>query len=293
MIQIFEVSPRDGIQNMVHAVSSEEKLALITLLQEAGIKKIEVTSFVNPKRVPNMADAEDVYETAAKPSDGELSVLVPNKRGIERAKSVGATKFNIFFSPNDEFNVENYGLRLPTILKGYYEALEGIPTSDVRVYISMAFAADLDPLEKAIVSGLEYGDTIVLCDTDGTASPFEVITGIDVAKKYTDQISVHLHHGRNLMDNVESAYNAGVREFDSSVGGLGGCPFVPGAGANLATEDLVKWADKKGIEHGVDREKLKDAVRLAKKIKNPSLRIAINNKIKETQARIKSVVTRK
>ena len=293
-ITIFEVGPRDGIQNLKHEVKSAEKIELVKLLEDAGLTDIEVTSFVHPKRVPNMADAEDVFKAVRMNTSYNVnhSVLIPNKRGFDRAKAVGATHFNIFFSPNTDFNQQNYGLTLEQILAGYDEALEGVPTSNVRVYISMAFGGCVEELHDAIKAGLRFGDKIVLCDTEGTATPFDIALGIDIANDLTQNIAMHLHVGRHLWLNIETAYLHGVREFDASIGGLGGCPFMPKAGGNLATEDLVQWAEERNIPCAVCAETLKPAVELAHRIKNPTLRIALSNKVRETKGRIMRAVKR-
>ncbi len=293
-ITIFEVGPRDGIQNLKHEVKSSEKIELVKLLEDAGLTDIEVTSFVHPKRVPNMADAEEVFKAVRMNTSYSVnhSVLIPNKRGFDRAKAVGATHFNIFFSPNTDFNQRNYGLTLEQILAGYDEALEGVPTSNVRVYISMAFGGCVEELHDAIEAGLRFGDKIVLCDTEGTATPFDIALGIDIAHDSTQNIAMHLHVGRHLWLNIETAYLHGVREFDASIGGLGGCPFMPKAGGNLATEDLVQWAEERNIPCAVCAETLKPAVELAHRIKNPTLRIALSNKVRETKGRIMRAVKR-
>ena len=172
-------------------------------------------------------------------------------------------------------------------LINYKSALEGIPKKQVRVYLSEYFGCPTDYLEKAVKVGLEFGDRLVLCDTKGVATPFEVSVGIQTAQLHTQYLSVHLHHGKYLMDNVEVSYREGVREFDASVGGLGGCPFVEESGANLATEDLIKWCNKKGIDCGVELKNLKPAMKLAYKIKNPTIRVAIRNKLKDTKNLLK------
>ena len=133
MIRIFEVGPRDGLQNLPHVPSTQDKIELIKLLREAGLTRIEIASFVHPKAVPNMADAEEVC--AAFEDNTGFSVLVPNKRGLDRAIASGMTQFNIFYSPMDSFNVANYGLKQEQILANYREALKGIPKDVVRVYI--------------------------------------------------------------------------------------------------------------------------------------------------------------
>jgi len=287
MIRIFEVGPRDGLQNLPHYPSTEDKVELIRLLREAGLDRIEITSFVHPKVVPNMKDAEDVCASIGDKTG--LSVLIPNKRGLDRAKACGMKKFNIFYSPMDSFNLANYGLKQEQIIANYQEALQGIPKEDVRVYISEAFEAPQEELALAVQRGLEFGNRIVLCDTKGSASPYQIARGVDTAREFTYHVSLHLHHGQHLMENVEIGYYHGVREFDASIGGLGGCPFVAGSGANLATEDLVKWCEKRGIECGVKSSDLKEARKLAHKIKNPTLRHVAKNKYNETVSRFKAV----
>ena len=287
MIRIFEVGPRDGLQNLPFVPSTDDKIHLIQLLRDAGLDHIEIASFVHPKAVPNMADAEEVCETFD--DKRGLSVLVPNQRGLDRAVSCGMSLFNIFFSPIESFNVANYGLKLERILENYEKCLQGVPRESVRVYLSEAFDANQEDLAIAVQHGLRFGTKIVLCDTKGTATPFDIATGIDTANDFTRDLALHLHHGKHLMSNVATGYSKGVREFDASIGGLGGCPFVEGSGANLATEDLVKWCEKEGIDCGVKSPDLKAARRLAHKIKNPTLRVAAKNKINETKNRFKAV----
>jgi len=287
MIRIFEVGPRDGLQNLPHVPSTEDKIELIKLLRDAGLTRIEVASFVHPKAVPNMADAEDVCN--AFDNKTGFSVLVPNKRGLDRAMECGMTQFNIFYSPMNSFNLANYGLTQEQILANYETALEGVSKDSVRVYISEAFEAPIEDLVIAVKAGLKFGNRIVLCDTKGTADPFQIATSVRATRYLTKSISLHLHHGQHLMDNVSTGYELGVREFDASIGGLGGCPFVQGSGANLATEDLVKWCEQQDIYCGVNYADLKKARKLAHKIKNPTLRIAAKNKYNEAKNRFKAV----
>lgn len=290
-ITIFEVAPRDGLQNLPHFVSTEDKLHLITLIENMDIRNIEVASFVNPRIVPNMADAEEVVQKVLRRDNKvNYSVLVMSKRGLERAKAVGATNFNIVLSPDDEFNKSNFGKDLEAITAVYDEILTDIPKENVRVYISKAFDCASENLSDCVLKGLEYGNKIVLCDTSGEANPFTVANGLNIALKHTTNIAVHLHHGKMLMDNVGTAYNFGVREFDASVGGLGGCPFVPNSGANLATEDLIQWCNERGIMCLTRETAIDEAVRFAKKLKHPTISALIKDKVQETKGRIKSVV---
>ena len=287
MIRIFEVGPRDGLQNLPHVPSTDDKIQLIKHLRDAGLTQIEIASFVHPKAVPNMADAEQVCK--AFDDKTGFSVLIPNKRGYERAVNSGMEHFNIFFSPMDSFNVANYGLNLKQIIANYAVALHGVPKESVRVYISESFEAGREELTSAIQVGLKFGDRIVLCDTKGTAKPFDISWCVSLAQLFTNNLSLHLHHGQHLMENVSTGYASGIREFDSSIGGLGGCPFVESSGANLATEDLVKWCKKRGIECGVTLRQLKAARKLAHKIKNPTLKVAAKNKYNETKSKLKAV----
>ena len=267
-VTIFEVGPRDGIQALSHAVSYDDKVELIKALAKSGLTYIEVGAFVHPKLVPNMADSDAVY-AAVQGLSSNLSVLVPNKRGIDRAKSVGANLFNIFYSPNEVFNMSNYGRDMNTIVEDYKVALEGIDPNSVRVYLSMSFGCPDEDLAKAMEIAVEFGNKVVLCDTAGIATPVMIKKGYDIAKQYTDNIALHLHHGPYLMQNVDIAIDLGIREFDTSIGGLGGCPFIPGSGANLATEVFVKWCESRGIDCGVNSKDLKDAIKLATWIRNP------------------------
>ena len=285
MIRIFEVGPRDGIQSLKHPVSPNEKVELIEALSKSGLTDIEVGAFVHPKWVPNMADSDSVF-TLVKHLPSNLSVLVPNKRGLDRAKSVGADLFNIFFSPNDVFNVANYGRKLEEILDEYRKAFEDIPARNVRVYISMAFCSEEPDLTYAIKSALELGDKIVLCDTDGIATPQMIGEAVEIAYRQTDCIALHLHHSPFLFDNVQAAIDHGIKEFDTSIGGLGGCPFIPGSGANLATEDLVAWCHEKDIDCGIEYELLKDAVLLAGWIKSPKRTTKIRRKMRKAKHKL-------
>ena len=290
-ITIFEVAPRDGLQNLPHFVSTEDKLHLITLIENMDIRNIEVASFSNPRIVPNMADAEEVVQKVLRRDNKvNYSVLVMGKRGLERAKAVNATNFNIVLSPDDEFNQSNFGKDLEAITAVYDEILTDIPKENVRVYISKAFDCPTENLSDCVLKGLEYGNKIVLCDTSGDANPFDIGTGLNITIQHTRNIAVHLHHGKMLMENVATAYNFGVREFDASIGGLGGCPFVPDSGANLATEDLVRWCDANGVMCLVKMTAIDEAVRFAKKLKHPTITALIKDKVQETKGRIKSAV---
>ena len=268
-ITIYEVGPRDGLQSASLQLSIEQKVDMIALLADSGLERIEVGSFVHPKRVPNMADSDEVYRRVAD-LDCELSVLVPNKRGLERAQSVGATKFNVFLSPSNAFNRNNLNLELDEILSAYKEMLYGIPKDDIRVYISHAFGCPIegeistDILTKTITQSSLLGNNVVMCDTVGLANAEIISKTLELTDGIRANWALHLHHNykvhEKIFDNVQAGYDFGIRQFDSSIAGLGGCPFSPGSGANLATEGLVRWAEKNNIDAGISSTDLTDVL---------------------------------
>lgn len=267
---IYEVGPRDGLQSADTITPTRKKVELIEQIASAGIRHIEVGSMVNPDKVPNMADSEKVFsQVSYLQSDCELGMLVPNRKGVERAKEVGAEKFNIFYSPSEYFNMNNLGRNTHSVISHYCEALNGIPKEDVRVYLSTAFGCPIigeipeNDMRRALNWADNLGSSIVMCDTIGNATP----TLIHQTLKYTEEvdadIALHLHHGPRrgkMRDNLSAAFDCGVTQFDSSIGGLGGCPFIPGSGGNLATEELIAWAEKEKLDCGVTLDELRPLV---------------------------------
>ncbi len=263
---IYEVGPRDGLQSADTITATSKKVELIERIAEVGIKNIEVGAMVNPNKVPNMADSALVYSRVAYLSDCNLGVLVPNKRGVERALEVGVEKFNIFFSPSDFFNINNFGRTLSSIFTGYCDALEKIKKEHVRVYLSTSFGCPMagEIPEENMRKTLDWADTlgssIVLCDTVGKANPTLIDEKMRLTEHLEADIALHLHHGvrkGRMIDNLSAAFDCGVTQFDSSIGGMGGCPFIPGSGGNLATEELIQWAEKEGLDCGVSMEDIK------------------------------------
>lgn len=251
---VYEVGPRDGLQALPHTVPIEDRLRLIRLLQAAGVRSIEAGAFVNPKRVPQMAGAGNLFRQLLPTVPGTtLSALVPNARGMRDAHAAGVEHFNIFFSPNDDFNRANLDCSRGEAVAQYANMLLGIPKDRVRVYISMAFSSELDEVEDAIAAAELLGDTVVLSDTNGCANPDSIRQVIGLSPGPT---ALHLHAGtegvERMLRNVEVAFDAGIREFDTSIGGLGGCPFVPGSRGNLPTEALVAWSAREGLDCGIN-----------------------------------------
>lgn len=263
---IYEVGPRDGLQSADTITPTGRKVELIEMIADAGIKNIEVGAMVNPNKVPNMADSQLVYSRVSYLHDCNLGVLVPNKRGVDRATEVGVEKFNIFFSPSDYFNVNNFGRNLTSIFTGYCEALSDIRKENVRVYISTSFGCPMagEIPEENMLKTLNWADTlgssIVLCDTVGKANPTLIAEKMRLTENLDADIALHLHHGLRkgrMIDNLAAGFDCGVTQFDSSIGGMGGCPFIPGSGGNLATEELIQWAENEELDCGVTMENIK------------------------------------
>ena len=260
-ITIYEVGPRDGLQNCEFSLSTDEKVNMIETLHRAGLKNIEVTSFVHPKWVPNLKDAEEVVRRTR--HLGEFAVLVPNLRGFSRAKGAGATKFNVCFSPSEEFNVRNWGKSLDVLYAEYFLMLEDVKRENVRVYVSCAFGCPFEGLPsdyklmKVLQMASNLGSTVVLCDTVGACYPSKLLQTLELTRGLDAEIALHLHEGENdIFRSVEVAINWGVTTFDASVAGLGGCPFMPYSKNNLSTNKLIRWANSRGYQTGVDLAEL-------------------------------------
>ena len=268
-VTVYEVGPRDGLQNLKQFIPTKIKIGLIEELYKAGITNIEETSFAHPKYVPQMADAEKVFTKG--------SVLVMNQRGLERALSVGAEKINIVFSPCEEFNMKNLGKTRSELITMYYTMLNGIPKENIRVYISMAFGSPYsgvvtpNMMEICIKDAKILGNTVVFSDTIGVATKEEVSLWADIAKENNIKSAIHIHHNgdeQKALRTVRDALFEGITEIDSSIGGLGGCPFVKESGANLSTETLVRHLNAWGFDCGITEHKLKPALKIVREIKN-------------------------
>lgn len=265
-INIYEVGPRDGLQNSAFDVDTQQKIHMIDELYRAGLTNMEITSFVHPKLVPKMADAERVYEGTK--HLGDFGVLVPNERGLQRALQVGATKFNVFFSPSNAFNSRNLGKGLETTFHHYSAMLEDIDMDNVRAYISCAFGCPFEgrikehELVDSINKAAQLADTVVLCDTIGACHPTQMLQTLELTRGIDADIALHLHHDLqkhdNMFTNIKAAVDWGVDTFDSSIGGLGGCPFIPHSGGNLSTNALIEWAHSNGYETGIELDDLED-----------------------------------
>lgn len=270
-LKVYEVGPRDGLQNESALISTEKKMRLIEGLVDAGLRAIELTSFVYPKAVPQMADADQIMTWSLSTLDGPTQAftgLVFNERGYERAISTGCTRIAIGAAVSESFSTANTGMSSEQALEKVRKLIGWAQRDQIwtRVYVSTAWVC---PFEGPVMANKtiaycerlwEMGmDELALADTVGHASPIEVGLLMEELGKRLDmrKLAVHLHDTQALgLANTTAAIQAGVRIHDSSVGGLGGCPFAPGAAGNLATEDLVFLGYKLGLGTGVDFLKL-------------------------------------
>lgn len=275
---INEVGPRDGLQNQSAPIATLGKLELVRALVDAGLKAIEATAFVSPKAVPQMADAAELAVSLPRDPELRFSALVPNRRGLERAAEAGIREIAVVLAATETMNHRNINQGLAEAQAGCAEVLAACPARGLRgkAYLAVAFGC---PYEGAVAGGevmrlaaamLGAGASeLVFADTIGAAAPaaVEALLGEAVRRFGAARVAVHFHDTRGLaLANAWAAIRAGVRRFDSSVGGLGGCPFAPGAAGNLATEDLVLLAEQSGFSTGIDLAALYRAVAVAERL---------------------------
>lgn len=260
-LEIIEVSPRDGIQNEQTILSTEQKIELISRAKSAGLGRAEVTSFVHPKRVPQMADAEEV--AARRPRDMTAIGLTLNARGYDRAVAAGLDEANFVVVATETFNQRNQGTGTFDSAQAFGDLRTRAPaTIGVGVTIGAAFGCPFEG-EVSVARMMEVVEAVMahrpdelsLADTIGVATPRDVterVAAIRAAFPDTP-LRLHLHNTRNTgIANAWAGIEAGVRRFDASLGGTGGCPFAPRATGNIATEDLVYMLDRSGISTGID-----------------------------------------
>ncbi|MBK7815100.1 MAG: hydroxymethylglutaryl-CoA lyase [Rhodocyclaceae bacterium] len=282
-LRINEVAPRDGLQSQPRQVSCDDKLRLISALVDAGVAAIEATSFVSPKAVPQMADASELFPRLPDPRRIRYSALVPNERGLERAHQAGVREFAVVLSATETMNRRNINMGLPEATNVCASTLAaGIGTGMTgKAYVAVAFACPFEGLvaEDRVIDLTERmfaagAVEVVIADTIGAAAPRAVgkLLHHAVRRFGAERLSLHLHDTRGFaLANAWAAMEEGIRGFDTSVGGLGGCPFAPGAAGNLATEDLVLMAEQCGFDTGIDIAKLRLAMAVATSITGASL----------------------
>ncbi|MFZ0612474.1 MAG: hydroxymethylglutaryl-CoA lyase [Desulfobacterales bacterium] len=271
MLKIVEVGPRDGLQNETAVIPLESKIAFVDALSLSGVGEIEVSAFVSPRWIPQLADAEDVFRRISRSSSVIYSALVPNERGLERAIAAGADKISVFTAASETFNRKNINTSTAGSIKRFLPVVKGAQHAGlaVRGYVSTAFwcafegrirpEAVMGVVERLFDIGVAE---VSISDTIGKASPEEVKKLLDLILGVIspDRVAMHFHdtYGRGVA-NVLTSWSCGIQIFDASVGGLGGCPYAPGATGNVATEAVVKALAGKGEAVGVDLEKLSRA----------------------------------
>lgn len=267
-VKIQEVIPRDGFQMEKDFVPTDKKIGLINSLSKTGVHKIEVTSFVSPKAVPQLKDAGEVAEAIERNPDVTYVALIANLRGAERAIEAKMDEINLVMSASATHNKKNVNKTHEESLTEFKKMMEAVKETGIKVNGSVAtafgcpFEGDIseDAVLHFINTYLEMGmDSISLADTTGMANPVQVKR---LVAKVREQIgdtplTLHFHNTRGMgLANVIAAIEAGATQFDASLGGIGGCPFAPGATGNICTEDLVHMLDEMGIEHGTDLDGL-------------------------------------
>lgn len=285
-VHVFEVGPRDGLQNESALIATADKIKLIEALAVTGLKDIEISSFVSPKWIPQLADGPQLARelshnsVLAEHPTLRTSALVPNLKGYQAACEADLKQVNLFMSASQSHSKKNINKTIEEALATMAEVTAAAKADNrrVRCYVSTVFACPYDGsvapsvvaeiAEKLLASGV---DEISLGDTIGAATPKQVFNLISMLDKERhlplSQLALHFHDTRGTaLANVVAGLEGGITIFDSSLGGLGGCPYAPGASGNLATEDLVYMLHGMGIETGIDLEKLVDAGELAEKL---------------------------
>jgi hydroxymethylglutaryl-CoA lyase len=280
-VRVYEVGPRDGLQNEADTVSTNDKLRYIELLAAAGLREIEATSFVSPRAIPQLADADALMtELSSARSRGiRYPVLVPNLRGLARAEAAGAEAIAVFTAATDAFTERNIGMTVDASLDAFVPVLARAGELGWwrRAYVSTAFGCPftgaVEPARAVAVARrlLDLGaDEVCYGDTIGVATPGRIGPLVERSLDAgipLERTAFHFHDTRGTaLANVAAALELGVRTFDASTGGTGGCPYAPGAAGNLATEDLVYLLDADGWEHGVDLTRLLAAARFIARV---------------------------
>jgi hydroxymethylglutaryl-CoA lyase len=267
-VHVVEVGPRDGLQNEKVTIPAEAKIDYITALADAGLRTIEAGAFVSPKWVPQMADTAEVYRNIPKDPGVDYPVLVPNMKGLERAIEAGVTSVSIFTAASETFNNRNINMSIDESFENYAPVAARARAEGMRVrgYVSTAFGCPYEgdvPPEKVLEVCARLLDLgcyeVSVGDTIGVGTPVQVqgVIGILLQVIPASKLAMHFHDTRGTaLANTLAALEMGITTFDASSGGLGGCPYAPGASGNMATEDLVYMLEKMGIDTAVDLNRL-------------------------------------
>ncbi|HEX7172053.1 MAG TPA: hydroxymethylglutaryl-CoA lyase [Candidatus Limnocylindria bacterium] len=268
-VRIYEVGPRDGLQNEATPIPTAAKLRFIDLLAEAGLREIEVTSFVSPTAIPQLADGDALMAALDRRPGVRYPVLVPNARGMDRAEAAGADAICVFTAASEAFTRANINMSITESVDGFRPLVSRARDLGwwTRGYVSTAFGCPYQgAVGEAAVVGvarelLDLGvEELSIGDTIGVGGPADVrrvVGALTAAGIGVERLAMHFHDTRGTaLANVAAALELGIRCFDASTGGTGGCPYAPGAAGNLATEDLVYLLDREGLSHGVDLDAL-------------------------------------
>ena len=274
-VTIYEVGPRDGLQNEARQVPTADKLKFIDALVGAGIRDIEITSFVSPKWIPQLADAAEVARGVQRPPGVKMSALVPNRRGLDTALASGMKVVAVFLSASETHNKKNVNKTIADTLAAFDEVVPVALAAKVpvRAYVSTVYGCpyegDVDPQRVVDLMG-KLRDMgvyqISLGDTIGVANPrqTEEVLAKVLAVHPADTIAMHFHDTQGTaLANCLVGLQMGIATIDAAAGGLGGCPYAPGASGNLATEDVVAMLHSMGVATGIDLDKLTEASRTA------------------------------
>ncbi len=281
-VTVVEVGPRDGLQNEKIDVSLDDRVTFVDMLSDAGLPVIEVGAFVNPKRVPQMADAELLFERIARRAGTRYTALVPNLAGLDRALAAGVSEIAIFAAASDSFSRANINQSVEESFATYRQVCERATARGLRIraYLSTAFGCPyegevpVDRVASLAARLLDFGAfEVAVSDTIGVAHPAQVAAVVSAvtARMPLTAVALHFHDTRGTaLANVLTALTLGVTTFDASAGGLGGCPYAPGASGNLATDDLIYMLDGLGVETGVSLDALSAASRfIAARLDHP------------------------
>jgi hydroxymethylglutaryl-CoA lyase len=279
-VTLFEMSPRDGLQNEARPVATARKIELVDQLSDCGFTRIEVTSFVSPKWVPQMADAAEVMEGISRRPGVSYAALTPNLQGLERALQAGADEVAVFASASEGFSKRNINCSIAESLDRFTPVLDRARTAgiEVRGYVSCVTDCPYDgPVAPEAVARVAEAlhrmgcHQISLGDTIGSGTPETIGRMLDAVldRLPADRLAGHYHDTRGLaLSNIAVSLDRGLRVFDSSVGGLGGCPFAPGAKGNVATEEVATWLRTEGFETGLDPDRLTSVAGFAKGLRS-------------------------
>lgn len=275
---LTEVCPRDGFQSISEWIPTETKVDIINRLIDCGYKQIEVTSFVHPKAIPQLKDADEVLKQIKRPKDVKFRALVPNVRGLERAIAAGVDKAKLMLSASDSHSLSNANCTTEEAIAKFEPLVELAKQSDIAISgsISVAFGCPYEgdvPVERLAMICERYRSfgikEVSLADTTGMANPAKIKRNVRALRELFPEItfSLHLHNTRGMaFANAVAGYEEGIIHFDSSAGGLGGCPYAPGASGNIASEDLLHGFSEMGIETNLSLDNVLDAAKYVQQL---------------------------